>query len=362
MQKTALCDAHAALGARMVEFAGWHMPVRYSGIKQEHLAVRGKAGLFDISHMGEIEIKGGDAAAFCQFITTNDVAKLKTFQAQYGFFCNERGGVVDDIIVSKLSEGRYFICVNCANTAKDFEWITSHKAGYDVEVLNRSLEYSLLALQGPEATRILSEVLGADLSEIKRFYLRVLKWRGVDLIVSRTGYTGEDGFEIFLQWDAASGLWEEIMEKGESSGVLPCGLGARDTLRIEMAYPLYGQEIDEDTTPFEARLDRFVKMGKGDFLGREALRRTLEGGLKRSLEGFVMVERGIPRQGYKILKDDVLAGTVTSGTMSPSLDKPIGLGHIATEIGLEDKGIEIEIHGSRRKAEVVSVPFMTKES
>jgi aminomethyltransferase len=360
MNRTALYEVHKKLGAKMIEFAGWEMPVEYTGIRDEHLAVRNSVGLFDVSHMGEVEICGKEAALLCQWVTTNDIAKLRNFQAQYTLLCNPRGGVIDDIIVYKFSDERFFICVNAVNTVKDYEWIKGAKNKFKAEVMNKSFDFSQLALQGPDSQVILNSVIGEDLSTLRRFYCRLVKWNDVDLIVARTGYTGEDGFEVFLPWDSALSLWNEILEKGKPYGLLPCGLGARDTLRVEMGYPLYGHEIDEDTNPLEAGLSRFVRIEKGDFIGKEAILNVMQTGLKKKLIGFEMLERGIPRQGYSILKDSIVLGTVTSGTLSPSLGKPIGMGYLSRsdiEVGNE---IQIEIRGTPRKAKIVSVPFYKK--
>jgi glycine cleavage system T protein (aminomethyltransferase) len=359
MNRTALYEVHKQLGAKMIEFAGWEMPVEYLGIRDEHLAVRESVGLFDISHMGEIEVHGKEASALCQWVTTNDVTKLKNFQAEYSLLCNPEGGVIDDIIVYKFSDEHFFICVNAVNTLKDYEWIKSAESKFRAEVLNKSLEFSQLALQGPNSQRILNDVLKKDFGALKRFFCQLMNWNGADLIVARTGYTGEDGFEIFLPWDLAKGLWDEIMEKGKSYGIRPCGIGGRDTLRIEMGYPLYGHEIDEDTNPLEAGLNKFVKLDKENFIGKEHIANVVETGLKRKLVGFEMIERGIPRQGYGILKDNTVLGVVTSGTLSPSLQKSIGMGYLKTDIEFGDE-VEIEIRGTRRKAKIVSVPFYKK--
>ncbi|HWP93792.1 MAG TPA: glycine cleavage system aminomethyltransferase GcvT [Thermodesulfobacteriota bacterium] len=360
MNHTALYDIHRQLGAKLVEFAGWMMPVQYSGIREEHLAVRKRAGLFDVSHMGEVEIRGKEAASLCQRIATNDVGKLREFQAQYSLFCNPRGGVVDDVIMYKFSDEHFLICVNAANTAKDYEWIINNKNGFAVEVTNKSFEFSQIALQGPSSQDILNTTLKDDFSGLKKFSFRLSNWNQIELIIARTGYTGEDGFEIFLPWGNAPELWKEILEKGKQFGIHPCGLGARDTLRIEMGYPLYGHEIDEDTNPLEAGLGRFIKLDKGYFVGKEAIVQVIETGLRRKLHGFEMIDRGIPRQGYNILNDEILLGTVTSGTMSPSLDKPIGMAYIRTDVEFGTE-IQVEIRGARRKAEIVSLPFIKKK-
>jgi aminomethyltransferase len=347
------------MGAKMIGFAGWTMPVEYTGIRDEHLAVRKSVGLFDISHMGEIEVYGKEAALLCQWITTNDINKLKNLQAHYTLLCNSDSGIIDDIIIYKFSEEHFFICANAVNTAKDYEWIKKVEGKFNAKVLNKSAEYSQLAIQGPNSQMVLNDVLQMDFTTLNRFFFQLVKWKGADFIVSRTGYTGEDGFEVFLSWNMAKGLWDEIIEKGKSFEIQACGLGARDTLRIEMGYPLCGHEIDEDTNPFEVGLSSFVKIDKGDFIGKESLKCVIERGVKKKLLGFEMIESGIPRQGYRILKDNILLGIVTSGTLSPSLEKSIGMGYLRTDIEYGDE-IEIEIRRTRKKAKIVSVPFYNK--
>ena len=359
MKKTALNSIHKELGAKMVEFAGWEMPVQYEGVRKEHLAVRQSAGLFDVSHMGEIEIRGKDAINFCQWITTNDVNKISNFQAQYTLLCNHEGGVVDDVIIYKFSDELFLFCVNASNSAKDYEWIKKEEGKFDVEVLDRSSKYSQIAIQGPDSKTILSECLGADLGNIKKFRFETIKWNGNDLIVARTGYTGEEGFEIFLPWDGAPLLWNGLMEAGKEYGIKPCGLGARDTLRIDMGYSLYGHEIDEDINPVQAGLGRYVKMDTDNFLGKEALRKALDEGLSQKLAGFEMIDPGIPRQGYQIFKNGTFLGNVTSGTLSPSLEKSIGLGYLNSNVKNKDR-IQIQIRDTLREAEIVSIPFYSK--
>jgi glycine cleavage system T protein (aminomethyltransferase) len=359
MNRTALYEVHRQLGGKMVEFAGWEMPAEYLGIRDEHLAVRNSAGLFDVSHMGEVEVRGREAASLCQWVTTNDVTNLKNLQAEYTLLCNPQGGVIDDIIVYKFSDDHFFICVNAVNTIKDYQWIKEAGSGFKAEVLNRSLEFSQIAFQGSNSGRILNDVFRMNLETLKRFFCQPVQWNGADLVVARTGYTGEDGFEIFLPWDRAKELWDDIMEKGKPFGILPCGLGARDTLRIEMAYPLYGHEIDEYINPIEAGLTKFVKIGKGEFIGKESLVNSIEKGLGRKLAGFEMVERGIPRQGYRIFKDNDVLGAVTSGTLSPSLQKSIAMGYLKSGVESSDE-VEIEIRGTRRRAKIVPVPFYRK--
>jgi aminomethyltransferase len=363
MNRTALYGVHKKLGARMIEFAGWEMPLQYRGIREEHLAVRSSVGVFDISHMGEIEVEGEDALSLCQWVATNDVSRLGDFQAQYTLMCNPNGGVIDDVIIYRISETRFFICVNAINTAKDFKWIKQNAAGkFRVEVKNRSLEFSQLAIQGPSAEEVLIKVLNRDLSLLKRFSFALVSWKGFELMVARTGYTGEDGFEVFLPWERALELWDAVFEEGRPYQIQPCGLGSRDTLRLEMGYPLYGHELDEETNPVEAGLLRFVKLDKGDFVGRTALMDVVSAGPGKRLMGFEMVERGIPRQGYGILKDGDVVGVVTSGTFSPSLQKPIGLGYLRSNSYSENEEIYIDIRGTLRRAKIVSVPFYRKKA
>lgn len=351
---------HLQLGARIVEFAGWEMPVQYEGLREEHLAVRRAAGLFDVSHMGEIGISGKNAAQFCQRITTNDIRGVKDYQAQYALFCNHEGGVVDDVILYKLSDENYLICVNASNTAKDYEWILGAGENFDVEIEDRSGNYSQLALQGPRSEEILSACLSSDMSSLKRFRFLPFTWNGMELIIARTGYTGEDGFEIFLPWEAGPRLWTGLMESGRAYGIRPCGLGARDTLRLEMGYPLYGHEINDAINPFEAGLGRYVKMDAGDFIGRDALNNVLAEGVKRRIYGFEMIDRGIPREGYGVFKNGARIGTVTSGTLSPSLEKSIGMGYLTSDVAAGDR-IQVEIRNTFREARVVNLPFYKKD-
>ena len=343
-----------------MEFAGWEMPVQYEGLREEHLAVRREAGLFDVSHMGEIEIKGNGAAGFCQFLTTNDVMAMKDLQAQYTLFCNREGGVVDDVILYRLSQDKYLFCVNASNTLKDYEWIASAVSDFDVGIEDRSHEYSQLALQGPRSEEILSKCISSDLGSLRRFHFLLFTWQGMELIIARTGYTGEDGFEIFLPWDGGPALWERLMDAGMNCGIKPCGLGARDTLRIEMGYSLYGHEINDDINPFEAGLGRYVKMAAGDFIGRDALSDVAAQGPKHRIYGFEMIDRGIPREGYRVFKDGRNVGRVTSGTLSPSLEKSVGMGYLKSDVAVDD-GIQIEIRNTFREARVVNIPFYRKD-
>lgn len=356
----------------MVEFAGWEMPVQYEGVRREHLAVRSSGGLFDVSHMGEIELRGSDALSFCQWITSNDASKIEVNQAQYTLICNDKGGVVDDVILYKFSDENLLVCVNASNSSKVYEWIREHIGDYNVEVLDRSPNYSQIAVQGPCSEAVLSEGIGIPLESMKRFCFLTCKWNGNDLIVARTGYTGENGYEIFLPWEAGPDLWTRLTETGSGKDLKPAGLGARDTLRLEMGYSLYGHEIDEGTNPLEAGLGRYVKLDAGDFIGKEKIEDSLARGLTSELIAFTMVERGIPRQSYPIFRDGEKLGSVTSGTFSPSLEIPIGMGYLnyggrgnyseADGKELSNESIQIEIRNTLREARVASLPFYKKDN
>ncbi len=360
--RTFLYEVHKGFGAKMIEFAGWEMPVYYTGIREEHLAVRNSCGLFDLSHMGEIEIRGPEATSLCQWVFTNDISKMKESQAQYNLICAPEGGVIDDVIVYKFSDDRYFVCVNAVNDTKDFEWIKEEgKKGFKAEVTRRSPEFSQLAVQGPRSQEIITGVIGEKAKDIKRFYFKEIRWDDTPLIVARTGYTGEDGFEVFLPWNSSRVLWEEILRIGETHGIKPCGLGARDTLRIEAAYPLYGHEIAENINPLEAGLERFVKLVKGNFIGGEVLLKVKQEGVKKKLVGFEMIEPGIPRQGYIVLKEGAPVGEVTSGTMCPGLEKPIGMGYVKSGLANPSQEVEIKIRKKGRKAQVIELPFLRKK-
>lgn len=359
MKKTALYDIHKKNKAKMVEFAGWEMPVVYSSLKREHKAVRENAGLFDVSHMGEIDVSGAEALDFCQHVTTNDVKTLEDNKAQYTIVCNEEGNVLDDVIIYKISDNRLFFCINASNIDKIYNWFKKQSQGYDVEVSNVSDQYSQIAIQGPRSGEILKRVAGDEISNIKRFRFDFLDWNGTEIMVARTGYTGEDGYEVFLPWDKGPELWEALLKEGESYGLESCGLGARDTLRIEATLPLYGHEISEDINPLEAGLDKYVKFNSDDFIGKKKLDTIREKGLKRKLIGFEMTERGIPRSEYKIHNNGDEIGFVTSGTMSPTLNKPIGLGLVNSDADLNGE-IYVEIRGKKRKAKIVEVPFYNK--
>jgi len=359
MKKTPLYAAHRRAGAKMVEFAGWDMPVQYQGVIQEHLAVRGQAGLFDVSHMGEIEVRGEGALDLCQRISANDVARMKPFQAQYNLLLNENGGIVDDVIFYRLSAAIFFICVNAANTDKDFHWI-ERQASAAVEVENVSAKYAQLALQGPRAKKILEPLTALDLGELKSFYFAFADVAGVRCLVARTGYTGEDGFELYCNADDATRLWDALLHAGAPAGLCPAGLGARDTLRLEKGYPLYGHELDDTTTPLEAGLGWVTKFSKPHFIGRDILIRQKETGVKRKLVGLEMIEPGIARSGYGLFKGGQSIGRVTSGTKSPSLGKSIALGYVASAESELGNLVDVEIRGRHMPAKVVSIPFYSR--
>ena len=340
----------------MVEFAGWEMPVQYTGVIEEHLAVRHRAGLFDVSHMGEIEICGPDAENFCQRISANDVARMKIFQAQYNLLLNDQGGVVDDVIFYRLEPDHFLICVNASNTDKDFCWIQEHSAGR-VEIDNVSARYAQLALQGPAAESILQSLTSLKLGKIQSFYFAFADVASARCLLARTGYTGEDGFELYCHGDDAEPLWNALLETGAAQGLVPVGLGARDTLRLEKAYPLYGHELDDTTTPLEAGLEWVAKFSKSSFIGRDLLLKQKQEGIKRKLVGLELMEPGIARSEYPLLKNEKRIGRVTSGTKSPSLGKSIALGYVAVEESQADTIFDVEIRGRKIKTKVVSLPF-----
>lgn len=340
----------------MVDFGGWEMPVQYTGVIEEHLAVRNSAGLFDVSHMGEIDIKGPRAAEFLQYIITNDITKLSVSQILYTVMCYEDGGIVDDLLVHKIADDDYMLCVNASNTDKDYQWILRNQMN-GVQIENVSDNTAQLALQGPAAEKILQQIVSIDLAGLKYYHFRNGEALQVEALISRTGYTGENGFEIYIKPRQAEYLFRNILEIGAKDGIMPVGLGARDTLRLEMGYSLYGHEIDQNHNPLEANLGWIVKFDKGDFIGREALIKKKKAGLKRKLVGLELIERGIPRAGYKIFKNGEGRGEVVSGTFSPSLKKAIGTGYVAIEYAGIGEEIAIDIRGKKVKGRVVKTPF-----
>jgi len=355
MKRTPLYAAHQALGARFVDFGGWEMPVQYTGIIEEHQAVRQRVGLFDVSHMGEIELRGPRAIEVCQELTVNDLGRLRDGQAQYSLLCRPSGGVVDDIMVHRLSSDRVLLCVNAGNIDKDFAWIVEHRDG--VEAINRSDEFAQLALQGPQSTPVLQAVSGLTLETIPAFAFAEGAVAGRSALVAHTGYTGEDGWEIYCRPEDARPLWDALLEAGAGAGIKAVGLGARDTLRLERALPLYGHELTDDTTPLEAGLAWVVRFNKASFLGREALVRQRAAGVTRHLVGVVLTEPGIARQTYPICGGGKVVGQITSGTKSPTLGKAIGLGYVASAWREVGTTLSIEIRGRAVSAEVVQLPF-----
>lgn len=358
LKRTPLFAVYERYGAKTIDFGGWELPVQFSSIKEEHEAVRTRAGLFDVSHMGEFVVKGNGSLSFLQKMMTNDVAKLKDGRAQYTLMCYEDGGTVDDLLIYKKAEGHYLLVVNAANIEKDFAWLNEHLVG-DVELANISQEIAQLALQGPLAEQVLQKLTNTALSAIGFFSFQdEVSINGVKTLVSRTGYTGEDGFEIYCRAEDAIALWEAILEAGKEEGVLPCGLGARDTLRFEAALPLYGQELSKDITPIEAGLGFAVKTDKdADFIGKNVLKKQKEEGTARKLAGIEMMDKGIPRHGYKVFANGEEIGFVTTGTQSPTLKKNIGLALIKSEFAEVNTEVEVEIRGKRLRAKVVATPF-----
>lgn len=359
-KKTPLYDEHIRLGGKIIDYAGWFLPVQYVGLIEEHEAVRNNAGIFDVSHMGEIAVKGEDAFDYLQYLLTNDLSKLTDNQVMYTFMCYPHGGVVDDLLVYKYNQEEYLLVVNAANTDKDFKWMIDNKKGYNIIIENLSEQIGEVALQGPKAQVILQKLTDFDLSELKFFYLkRYVNIAGVNTMISRTGYTGEDGFEIYAKGEDIVKVWKSILEAGEEYGLKPAGLGSRDTLRFEASLPLYGHEISEEVTPLEGGFKFFVKLNKvQDFIGKEALSRQWNEGLKRKLAGFEMIGRGIPREGYEIFKGDKKIGYVTTGYMSPTLKKNIGNALIdaeETELGNE---IDIMIRNKPVKAKIIDKKFL----
>lgn len=361
LKRTPLYDEHRALGARMVEFGGWEMPVQYSGILDEHRAVRTRAGLFDVSHMGEFKVEGAEAEKFLQYLVPNDVSRLSNQQALYSQLCLPNGGTIDDLLIYKLADNHYMLVVNAANIEKDFAWVEQQARNFDVNVTNQSDTTALLALQGPEAQAILQPLTSIDLSGIRYYHFAPGEVDGIHCIISRTGYTGEDGFELYCAPVDVAKLWRDLLAAGKERGLLPAGLGARDTLRLEAGYCLYGHELDENTNPLEAGLGWTVKLNKGDFLCRDALQQTKEQGLRKKLVGIEMVDRGVVRGGYAIYDGDRQIGTVTSGAPSPTLNKNIGMGYVDTANATPGKQVQIDIRGKRAAAQIVALPFYKRQ-
>jgi len=361
LKRTPLNSAHRQMGGRMVDFGGWDMPVQYpAGTIEEHLRTRTHAGLFDVSHMGEIDVRGSDAITFVNRITSNDTTKLVDGQAQYSALTTPEGTVIDDLVVYRLAADHLLLVVNASTTDKDWEWIKSSHSSESVELNNVSADYCQMALQGPDAQTILQTLTDVPLGEIKYYHFTRGSVDGVAGIISRTGYTGEDGFEVYAPPDRAERLWNKILDAGKTgtpTGVLPCGLAARNTLRLEAGMALYGNELDESTTLLEANLGWICKLDKGDFIGREALARQKADGVKRKLAGFEIVERGIARDHQDVVVAGQRVGTVTSGSPAPFLKKNIGFAYLPVELASVGQQIQIDVRGKLVGAQVVKAPF-----
>lgn len=361
MKKTPLYNKHLALGAKMVPFAGFEMPVSYSGIKEEHLAVRNEAGIFDVSHMGEFLVKGKDATALLQWICSNDISKMHDMQCQYNCMPNNEGGIVDDLIVYKWDDNEYNLIVNAANIDKDFDWIAKQmeEQGFDVELQDMSDDLSLIAVQGPKAKDLVQELTDLNLDELEYYWFDACELAGVaDIVISNTGYTGSGGFEIYVWNEDAEKVWDALMTKGAKYGLKPCGLAARDTLRLEKGFCLYGNDIDDSTSPIEAGLAWITKFTK-EFVNSDYHRSLKENGVSKKLIGFEMIDKGIPRKDYEIVdENENVIGKVTSGTQSPSLDKAIGMGYVDANYLKYNNVLYIKNRNKLLKAEVVKMPFL----
>ena len=364
LKKTPLNKSHRELGGKMVDFGGWDMPVQYTaGVIGEHLRTREHSGLFDVSHMGEFWVEGEDAIKFVDKLTTNDVTKLVDGQAHYSAFTYPNGTVVDDLLVYRFDVDKLLLVVNAGTTDKDWDWVTSHKADENITLTNASADYCQIAVQGKDAIGIVQKLTDENLEEIKYYHFTVGKVDGVEAIISRTGYTGEDGFEVYANKDYAEQLWNKILETGnygDETGILPCGLAARNTLRLESAMSLYGHEISDEITPLEANLGWICKL-KTEFIGRDALVKQKEAGLKRKLVGFAMTDKGIARDGFDVYIDDEKVGTVTSGSPAPFLKKNIGLAFVPIEFANVGQAIKIDVRGKHLAAEIVPTPFYKRE-
>ena len=362
LRRTPLHGEHVRLGGKMVPFAGYEMPVQYpAGIIAEHRAVREAAGLFDVSHMGEFEFTGPDALDLIQRVTINDARSIEAGQAQYSAMCRPTGGIIDDLLVYRLPD-RWMLVVNASNRDKDWDWLTTHADALDVTLADRSDDTALLALQGPRARRILTRIADLDVESIGSYRFAEGRVAGADAVVAGTGYTGEDGFELYLDAGNAGAVWRALLDGGRTEGLMPAGLGARDSLRLEMGYALYGNDLDEDHTPLEAGLAWITRLGKGEFVGRAALLAQKERGVERKLAGMTLLERGFPRPGYDVLEDGRPVGRVTSGTVSPTLGVGIAMAWIPARLAAVGTRLEVDLRGRPASVEVVRPPFYTDGS
>lgn len=361
LKRTPLYSSYAQYGGKIVEFGGWDMPVQFSSILKEHQAVRSAVGLFDVSHMGEFLVTGPDAPVFLQGIITNDVSRVHPGEVLYSPMTYDQGGTVDDLLVYCLAPDRYQVVVNASNIEKDFAWLKNHVQDLQLTLTDQSEQTALLAVQGPRSQPLLQRLTETDLSSVAYYHFTFGAVAGHTALISRTGYTGEDGFELYVEPAAAAELWETLLAKGQDLGIVPCGLGARDTLRLEARLPLYGHELTSDISPLEAGLNMFVKLNKDDFIGKQALVEQKTTGLQRKVVGFVLTERGIPRAGYPINVDGQQMGHVTSGTLSPTLNQPIGLALVNAKYAAVGTPLTVEIRGKNVGAQVVKTPFYKRD-
>lgn len=357
IRRTAFYQNHKALGAKLVDFHGWELPIQYSSILKEHQAVRTRCGVFDVSHMGQVFVEGPKALEFLQWVNSNDIARAKPGKAVYSHMLNEKGGVVDDVIVSCLAPERFLVVVNAATTEKDFKWLQSKASRFDVKLSNQSDDFAMLAVQGPWAHKVMAELQPGSVS-LPRFGVIEGQLFGQRSIIQRTGYTGEDGFEILIPTEIASRLWDQLMTKGQSYGITPCGLGSRDTLRLEAGFLLYGQDVDDNHTPLEAGYDWVVKFEKGEFIGKKALVEQKEKGLARRMAGVKLIDKGVPRPGTPVIKNGKELGTLCSATFSPSLQIGIGQGYFPAGLKAGEK-VDVSLHGRMVPAQAASIPFYT---
>ncbi|MBU6152701.1 MAG: glycine cleavage system aminomethyltransferase GcvT [Bdellovibrionales bacterium] len=367
LKRTPLFEEHKKLGGKMVDFGGWELPVQYSGLTQEHEAVRNHCGIFDVSHMGEFRVQGPGALGFVNFATTNDASTLAVFQAQYSALCNSHGGIVDDLVVYRLGEQEFLLVVNAANIEKDFHHLSaalSHFEGPKPQLTNESEQFAQIAIQGPASSAVLQTLADMNLEEIKTYWCSVGKVCGESSLVARTGYTGEDGFEVYVTPEAAPKIWNALLTAGAHFGILPCGLGARDTLRLEMKFALYGHELTENTNPFETGLGWITKLKKNsEFIGKPAISKIKDAGPTRSLVGILSLGRGIPRQGYEVFDETrkTRVGFVTSGTQSPTLKKAIGIALIEKKCEKAGTRLWVKIREDLHEFEVCKTPFIDKK-
>ena len=358
LKTTPLYSMHKELGGKLVPFVGWHMPIQFKGVIQEHQCVRHSVGIFDVSHMGEIEIAGPEAKQLIQYLVTNDIETMQNNQALYTLMCLETGGVVDDLLVHRFSDDHYFFCVNASNSDKDFQWILKNASNFNVSVKNTSQQTAQLAVQGKHSEALIQKLCDTPLGEIGYYHFRKAKIYNFECIIARTGYTGEDGFEIYIDSKDAKSLYKSLIEEGEPFNLQPIGLGARDTLRMEMGYALYGNELNENCNPLEAGLEWVIKLQKNDFLGKAALKKQKDAGLSRRLVGIRLLDRGVPRPHYRVLNEGLLIGEMTSGTFSPSLNAGIGLCYLSKEYTKPGTKLDVEIRKLKVPAEVVKLPFL----